>query len=110
MGGLYTVIINKPHLVTRLDIWQPKYSAEAEYGEPVALLHKQKVDFATPKIIVSFVRAKHLAGQRFAITKLDAQRHEVGTNGKSKMYIIPMSHFESWSSGSEILEVVDKLF
>jgi hypothetical protein len=105
------VIITKPHLCTRLGVWEPKYSAKyADYGEAVALLHKRKVDFASPIIIVEFPKAKHLQGQRFAIRKKDAQKHELGDNGSAPMYIIPMSHFESWESGREVSQTAFGIF
>ena len=94
------VTIHKPHLATRLVVWAPKYSAEAEYGEPVALLHARKVAQASPVIIIEF-KAKHLQGQRFAIRKDAAMRHELGTNGKADMYLVPMSHFDAWETAAE---------
>lgn len=103
------MIINKLWMCTRLPVWSPKYSAVKEYGEPVALLHKNKVDFGSPVIIVDF-SAKHLQGQRFAIRKEDAQRHDVGTNGKAPMYLIPMSHFESWESAQEVRDIAEAIF
>ena len=104
--------INKPHLCTRLQVWAPKYNDKSltqEYGEQVALVHKRKVDFASPVIIIEF-SAKHLQGQRFCIRKQDAQRHAVGTNGKAPMYEIPMSHFESWQTGAEVAAIVESLW
>ena len=95
------MIIKQPHLCTKLQVWTPKYdnkSLTQDYGEPVALLHKGKVDHASAVILVEFPKAKHLQGQRFAIKKQDAQRHAIGTNGAAPMYEIPMSHFESWVS------------
>lgn len=105
------MIINKPHLVTKLQVWAPRYNDKYknEYGEYVALLHKNKVDFATECIIVEFPKSKHLEGQRFAINKIKAQSHKVGTNGAAPMYEIPMSHFESWQSGKEVTEEIESL-
>lgn len=102
------ILINKPHLCTKLEVWQPKYSAQYtdKYEEAVALLHKHKVDFGSPVIIVEFTKSKGLAGQRFAIRKQDAQQHEVGTNGKAPMYEIPMSHFQAWVKPEEINNIV----
>lgn len=96
--------IAKPYHMTHMLVWNPKYSAEKDYGEYVALLHKRKVDFASPVIIVEF-RAKHLQGQRFCIRKQDAMRHEQGSNGTAPMYIIPMSHFESWETPAEVRDL-----
>lgn len=107
-----SLIINKPHLCTQLAVWRPKYSSQYtdEYGEPVALVHKTKVDFASPVIIVTFPKADHLKGQRFAIKKADAQKHKIGSNGAAPMYEIPMSHFESYETAQEIRETVEMLF
>jgi len=102
------MIISKPWLATKLDVWFPRYHDQWE-GERVALLHKDKVDHATLNIIVEFTKAKHLKGQRFAISRAYAQTHAVGTNGSAPMYIIPMSHFEDWVSGSEVIEEVKSL-
>lgn len=105
------MIIHKPHLCTKLAVWTPKYSTKyGEYGEPVALLHRGKVDFASPVIIVDFPKAKHLQGQRFCIRKQDAQDHELGSNGKAEMYIIPMSHFDSWETAAEVRDLAFNLF
>ena len=106
------MIINKPHLCTKLPIWAPKYSAkyQDEYGERIALLHKNKVIYGSPIIIIEFTRANHLLGQRFAILKRDAQKHKVGSNGTAPMYEIPMSQLESWESAAEINAIVNGLW
>lgn len=105
------MIINKPHLVTHMDVWTPRYKDKyRDYGEYVALLHKKKVDFATGVIIVTFTKAKHLQGQRFCIKRSDAMQHEVGTNGSADMYIIPMSHFEQWETAQEIHDLAMAAF
>jgi hypothetical protein len=100
------MIIQKIHLITKLQVWTPKYNDKSltrPYGEPVALVHKNKLDFAASSvIIVEFPRAKHLQGQRFAIRKQDAQRHAVGSNGKAPMYEIPLSHFEPYETAAEV--------
>lgn len=100
------MIIKDVHLTTKLEVWNPKFSEQYkdEYSEPVVLLHKRKVDYASPKIIVEFTRSTALKGQRFAISRSYAQSHKIGTNGKAPMYEIPMSHFETWVSGSEVVE------
>jgi hypothetical protein len=105
------MIINQPHLCTHLPVWAPRYKDKyREYGEYVALVHKRKVDFSSPVIIIEFPKAKHLAGQRFCIRKQDAQRCEVGTNGVAPMYLIPMSAFEPWESAAEIRDIAESLF
>jgi hypothetical protein len=106
------MIIHKPHLCTKLVVWAPKYnngSLTQDYGEQVALLHRRKVDFASPVVLIEF-KAKHLQGQRFCIRKQDAQRHAIGTNGKAQMYEIPMSHFDSWSTAQEVRDLAIGLF
>lgn len=105
------MIISKPHLCTKMEVWMPKYNSKSltrDYSEPVALLHQKKVDFATPIIIVTFPKAKHLAGQRFAIKKVYAQEHAVGTNGTAPMYEVPMSHFQAWESSAEVMKIINE--
>jgi hypothetical protein len=107
------MIVHKVHLLTKMDVWSPKYDSKSltkDYGEYVALLHKRKVDFASPVIIVNFPKAKHLQGQRFCIRKRDAQAHAVGTNGAAPMYEIPMSHFEPWETAEEVRDTAFGLF
>lgn len=106
------MIINKPWLCTKIPVWNPKWSGQYadEYGEPVALLHRRKVDFGSPVLLVEFTKSKSLAGQRFCIKKEEAQRHKVGTNGRAEMYEIPLSHFESWQSAQETLELIHNIF
>lgn len=103
-----SMILDKLHLLTHLDVWQPKFNDKSltqDYGEHVALLHKRKVDFATPTIIVTFSKSPHLKGQRFAIKKAYAQQHAIGTNRKAPMYEVPMSHFEDYITNQEIREL-----
>lgn len=105
------MIIHKPHLCTKMEVWTPRYKDKhRDYGEYVALLHKNKVDFASPVILIEFTKAKHLAGQRFCITREQAQKHEVGTNGVAPMYIVPMSHFEQWETAQEVRDLAFSLF
>lgn len=105
------MIIHKPHLCTVLDIWTPRYSsAYTETAEQVALLAKYKVDQSSPVIIINFTKAKHLAGQRFCIKKVDVQRCNLDSNGKIPCYAVPMSMFESWESGSEARDIALAVF
>lgn len=105
------MIIQKPHLCSKLPVWNPKWSGKyADYGEPVALLHKRKVDFGSPILLIEFTKSPALKGQRFAIRKADAMNHEVGDNGSAPMYIIPISHFEAWQTADEVRETVNTLF
>lgn len=105
------MLIRNPHLCTVMDIWQPKFNDKSltkKYGEAVALMHKGKVDNASPLIIVTFSKSPHLAGQRFAINRLRAQSHAVGTNGKAPMYEVPMSHFEPYETIDDIKNTVQE--
>ena len=105
------MIINKPYMVTRLQVWNPRYHDKYEDSqETVALLHKNKVDRATGVIIIEFTKAKHLQGQRFAILKQRAQQCAVGTNGTAPMYVVPMSWFEGWETGEEVRQIAEGLF
>lgn len=107
------MIIHKPHLCTKMDVWTPKYNNKSltkDYGEPVALMHTGKVTQASPVIIVNFPKAKHLQGQRFCIRKDYAMRHALGSNGKAPMFEVPMSHFESWETAQEVRDLALNIF
>jgi hypothetical protein len=91
-----------------MEIWAPKY--HTEHGTYEVWLHKRKVDFASPYIIIDFTKAKHLIGQRFAIKKSLAQTYPVGTNGKAPMYKVPLDALESWESAREVSEIAKELF
>lgn len=106
-----TLIIKKPHLTTRLDVWYPRYHDQYEDGqERVALLAKYKVDGATPVIIVEFTKAKHLQGQRYCIPKAEAQRFHLDSNGRIPCYVVPMSAFYTYESAAEIRDIVEVLW
>lgn len=105
------MIIHKPHLITRLDIWAPRYSdAYTETDERVALLARYKVDAASPVIIVNFTKAKHLQGQRYCIRKDKAQAYPVDSNGKIPCYAVPMSAFEPWQTAAEVRDIAFDAF
>lgn len=102
------MILKTPHLLTELLILRPKYSTQyTEVGEPVALLSKRKVDFATGIIRVKFTKAPHLKGQRFCIMKQDVQRQPISTNGAIAVYEVPMSDFDSYETIAEIEETIE---
>lgn len=104
------MIINKPHLLTKLEIWMPRYSDMYTDGERVALLACYKVDNASPIILVEFTKAKHLKGQRFCIERKKAQSFRVDNNGKIACYAVPMSAFEGWDTAQEVIEIANLLF
>lgn len=108
-----SILIKKLHWCTQLEVWKPKYNDQSltqSYDEPVALVHKRKIDFAAPVIIITFPKAKHLQGQRFAIHKQYAQSHAVGSNGRAEMYEIPLSHFEPWETHEELYNTAMRVF
>jgi hypothetical protein len=104
------MIIHKPHHCTKLDIWTPRYSDKFSQGESVALIAQYKVQQASPVIIINFSKSKHLASQRFCITRDKAMRQPLDTNGKIPCYAIPMSQFERWESAQEVHDVAMGLF
>lgn len=105
------MIFNSPHLVTELEIWQPRYSsAYTETNERVALLAKYKVDHATTWIRVTFTKAKHLQGQRYCIKRDDVTRCPIDSNGKIPCYCVPMSKLENWDSSKEVLKIIEEIF
>lgn len=102
------MIFNKPHTLTKIEIWSPRYSDKhkKELAEPVVLLAKYKVDSASPWVIVEFTRAKHLLGQRYCIKRSEAQSHKLDSNSKIPCYAIPMSKFEYWTTVEEEKQVI----
>lgn len=105
------MIFSKPHLLTELEIWQPRYSsAYTETNERVALLAKYKVEHATSWIKIKFTKAKHLEGQRYCIKREDVMRCPIDSNGKIECYAVPMSKLENWDSSQEVLDTIDKIF
>lgn len=96
------MIINKPYMHTKIQIWSPKYSSmHGIQEEPVVLISKSKVDHATSPFIVEFTKAKHLMGQRFAIYRGKAQACPLSSNGKISCYEVPLSLLESWQTELE---------
>lgn len=105
------MIIKDPSMLTTMEIWQPKYSAAYEDGgERVALLAKYKVEHATPVILVTFTKAKHLEGQRFCITKEEAMRYPVDSNGKIPCIAVPMSALKGWETMQEVHDLATNIF
>lgn len=105
------MIFKNPERLTHLDIWTPRYSdAYGEEGERVALLAQYKVAHASPWIIVTFTRAKHLAGQRFCIKRVDVEKCKVDSNGSIPCYAVPMSAFEHWDTAAEVVNIANKIF
>lgn len=105
------MIIDKPSLCTHMNIWSPRYSSK--YGEAqewVALLSQYTVHHASSTIIVEFTKAKHLKGQRFAITRDKIQKCAVDSNGKIPCYAVPMSMFETWDTPAEVKTITLELF
>jgi len=104
------ITIKEPQLLTRMDIWYPRYKDRKINGDWVVLLSCKTVKFATSLILVSFVRAKHLQGQRFAILKSDVMKYPVESNGSIDCYAVPMEAFDSWESTKELRELAISLF
>lgn len=101
------MIFKNPNLLTKLEIWRPKYSTQyGEVKEWVALLACYKVDAGSPWILVEFTKAKHLSGQRYYIKRQDAQNFPIVPNGKIGCYEVPLSKFEHWSTTQEIKDNV----
>ena len=91
--------IKEPYMHTTMEIWFPKYSSQYKNdgdGERSALLSVEKVNRATPIILVKFTKAKHLIGQRFYIHKSHAQSFPQVSNGRIMCYDVPMSILDTW--------------
>lgn len=106
--GLVTL---DPRGKTVLEIWTPKYSSA--YGEPkeaTVLLARYKVSNASPVLIVNFIKAHHLLGQRFCISRDKALSYPVVSNGKIEVLQIPISAFDAWQTPSEVSEIAKEIF
>lgn len=105
------MIFRQPHLLTKLEIWSPRYSSKYnKEGEWVALLAKYKVQQASPWILIEFSRAPHLKGLRFCIKRSEAETYPIETNGRIEVYAIPMSELEQWDTAEEVKAVALSLF
>lgn len=104
------MIINRPHLLTKLEIWFPRYSDAYKGNERVALLADYKLRNATPIVLIEFTKAKHLAGQRFAITRQKALECPLDSNGKIPCRAVPMSMLEHWDTVAEVKAIANKIF
>lgn len=101
------MIFKHPSLLTRLEIWSPRYKDKyGDLAEPVVLLAQYKVANASPWILVEFTKAKHLLGQRYCIRREAAERSIPDTNGKIPCYAVPLSKFEGWDSVADIHKVI----
>lgn len=105
------MIIARPSMCTTLEIWAPRYSdVYTATDERVALLAQYKVNYASPVILITFTKAKHLIGQRFCIKRSEVQRCKVDTNGKIPCYAVPMSRLENWDSVAEVKAIAFSIF
>ena len=101
------MIFNNPHLLTRLDIWSPRYKDKhGELKQPVVLMAQYKVNQASPWIIIEFTKAKHLMGQRYCIKQSEVQICPLDSNTKIPCYAVPMSKLERWDSSSEVKQLI----
>lgn len=104
------MIFKDLHLVTKLEVWYPRYHDLYSDGERVALLAKYKVDSGSAWIIVNFTKAKHLAGQRYCIQREKAKTYPIDTNGKIDCYAVPMSALEPWDTADEVIKTALSVF
>lgn len=98
------MIIHKPHLLTRLQIWSPRYH------DGVVLISQFKTHHASPVILVEFTKAKSLKGQRFCIKRETVEHCPVETNGKIECYAVPMDLLEGWETAQEVRDLANSLF
>lgn len=103
-----TLIISKPHLCTHIPIFYPKYNTDGEDWE--VWISVKKVTYASPVILVIFTRAKHLAGQRFAVRKDVVMKCEKGTNGKIPVYMVEFSKLEAYETAQEVRDLAEGLY
>lgn len=105
------MVIHKPHLLTTLDIWSPRYSDKyGDTAEWVVLVADYKLQQASPVVLINFTKSKHLKGQRFAINRQEALGSPLDTNGKIACRAIPFSSLESWETAEEVRDLALSLF
>lgn len=102
------MIINKPYLCTKVEIWNPKYNTDSDDWE--VWLSVRKMNYASSVVIIEFTKAKHLMGQRFCVRRQDVEHCEQGTNGKIPIFKVPFSKLESYETTSEIRNIALSLF
>lgn len=102
------MIIQKPHLCTKIPIWYPKYNTD--HGDYEVWISVAKVNYASPVIIIEFTKAKHLQGQRFCVKRQDVERSPRGTNGKIPVYCVPWNRLEYWETPAEVKAIADSVF
>lgn len=101
------MIIKSPHLCTKIDIWSPKYSGKDGWR---VLIAKYKVHHGSGILLINFTKAKHLKGQRFAITRDAVQRCDIVGNGKIACYSVPFDLFENYETAEEVRETAFSVF
>lgn len=105
------MIFKTPSILTRMDIWSPRYKDKhGDLAEPIVLLSQYKVEAASPWVIVNFTKAKHLMGQRYCINRSDAQGCPLDSNTKIPCYAVPLSKLEHWDTVEEVKATVNRLW
>lgn len=93
-----------------MDIFTPRYHDKKDNGSWTVLLACYKVQGASPIIIFTFSKAKHLQGVRKAMKRIDVMKYPLGTNGKIPCYEVPYDDLETWESESELQEIALNIF
>lgn len=102
------MIFKKPEILTKLEIWSPRYKDKhGDLAEPVVLLAQYKVNAGSPWLLIEFTKAKHLLGQRYCINRSAAQRCKLDSNTKIPCYAVPFSKLRSWDSVEEVNKIID---
>lgn len=102
------MIISKAYLLTKLDIWFPKYHTPS--GEPEVWISQYKAVHSSGVILINFTKAKHLVGQRYCVRRDDVVRSPVGTNGRIAVYRVPFAKLEAWETQEEVYAIANNLW
>ncbi len=112
------MIINKPEHCTHISIRFPKLPSQRynpNLTEPVFHIPELKVRQATDIIIVEVTAYRLMVGERFAIHKKDLVKYptklsySINRNAIT-IYEVPVSVFEPYIGGKEVLEEVEEIF
>lgn len=99
------MILNKIHLLTKLEIWYPKYGDTD--GWEVWISQSPPLQRDNP---IEFTKAKHLKGQRFYVRRDDVVRSPLGSNGQIAVYRVPFAMLESWETQQEAYDLAMAVF
>lgn len=109
------MILKDPSKLTTLDIWAVRYKEQSKgTGEWEVLINDYHVDnaHASPVVIVTFSKAKHLQGQRYCIKRSDitsspTEMHKSKQGRPIRRYVVPFSKLEGYDTAQEVKDIIN---